>query len=103
MVEVTNKESGHVVLKSVDGHAFKVNLEIAYNQSSFIADYIENEKSEYENQFGDTDGLVFNEVQIDLENRQMMTSSMLEKIIEFWVYVETKCQFPEIKKPLTTI
>ena len=102
MVEASS-DSGNVVLKSVDGEKFRVNLAIAYNQSCFIADYIDNEKSEYENQFGSTDGLIFNEVQIDLENKQMMTSNMLVKIIEFWVHVETKCKFHEIKKPLTTI
>ena len=53
-------------MKSADGKTLRVNLEIAINQSSFIAEYIENEKAEYEDQIEVHEGLTLNEISINL-------------------------------------
>ena len=108
MVEATNQsnqsnQSGKIALKTSDGEILKIDIEIACKQSSFISEYVENEKTEYENQIGNMDGIEVNEVPIDLAEQKMMTSSILSKIFHFWVHVETKCAFPELKKPLTSI
>ena len=69
MVESTSQsvESGRVALKSSDGETIRVSLDVAVSQSSFIAEYIENEEAEFADQVSNAaENLTLNEVSIDL-------------------------------------
>ena len=65
MVEATS-QTGKVALKSSDGKTIRVSLDVAVNQSSFIAEYIENEEAEFADQVSNAENLTLNEVSIDL-------------------------------------